>query len=144
MDYFGTPTPLKKMANTSTPDAQTIAIQPFDRSTIKDIERALNQSDLGLTPSNDGATIRLVIPQLTADRRKELTKTVGKLVEEGKVSVRNIRRDALKGLEKLEKDKKISEDRLEGSKAAMQKLLDVMSKQIDDLAVAKNKELTQV
>ena len=94
------------------------------RSAIKDVERALNQSDLGLTPSNDGNVIRLVIPQLTAERRKELTKTVGKLTEEGKVAVRNVRRDALKALEKLEKDKAISEDGLEAAKAAVQKQVD--------------------
>jgi ribosome recycling factor len=171
-------TPLKSMANASTPDAQTIAIQPFDktcaraaggvaharsptlarhvaaahaaapparsaaapclclshtlthmrtfslRSAIKDIERALMTSDLGLTPSNDGNIIRLTIPQLTQDRRKELTKLVGKLTEDGKIALRNVRRDALKALEKLEKDKALSEDQLTAAKDAMQKVTD--------------------
>ncbi len=117
-------TPLKAMANASTPDAQTISIQPFDKSAIKDIERALVKSDLGITPSNDGNVIRLVIPQLTQERRKELTKLVGKLTEEGKVALRNARRDALKALEKLEKDKALSEDELTAAKDAMQKLTD--------------------
>ena len=106
--------------------------------------RALNQSDLGLTPNNDATTVRLVIPQLTTERRKELTKTVGKLVEEGKVSLRNIRRDAIKALEKLEKDKLLSEDQLEAAKEAMQKAIDKATKQVEDLAEAKTKELMQV
>jgi len=144
VDYYGAITPLKKVANASTPDASTISIQPFDRGSLKDIERALNQSDLGLTPSNDGNTIRLSIPQLTADRRKELGKTVGKLAEDGKVALRNVRRDALKSLERLEKEKAISEDGLEGRKAAMQKLIDRFSKQVEDAAAAKTKELESI
>jgi ribosome recycling factor len=124
VEYYGAMTPLKAMANASTPDAQTISIQPFDKSAIKDIERALVKSDLGITPSNDGNVIRLVIPQLTQERRKELTKLVGKLTEEGKVALRNARRDALKALEKLEKDKALSEDELTAAKDAMQKLTD--------------------
>ena len=101
-------------------------------------------SDLGLTPGNDGNLIRLTIPPLTQDRRKELTKQVGKLTEEGKVALRNVRRDALKALEKLEKDKAISEDQLTAAKDAVQKLTDGFVKQVDDLAEAKNKELMQV
>lgn len=173
MDYYGAMTPLKSMANASTPDAQTISIQPFDKrrararcaicatpadatrsrpvlrclcpgSAIKDIERAIQLSDLGLTPSNDGNLIRLTIPQLTQDRRKELSKLVGKLTEEGKVALRNVRRDALKELEKLEKDKALSEDALTARKDAVQKLTDRFVKQIDDLADSKSKELMQV
>ena len=124
MDYYGAPTPLKQIANASTPDAQTITIQPFDKSAIKDIERGLLTSDLGITPSNDGNVIRLVIPPLTQDRRKELTKQVGKLTEEGKIALRNVRRDALKALEQLQKDKAISEDQLTSAKDAVQKLTD--------------------
>jgi ribosome recycling factor len=114
------------------------------RSAIKDIERALQLSDLGLTPSNDGNLIRLTIPQLTQDRRKELAKLVGKLTEDGKIALRNVRRDALKELEKLEKDKALSEDALEARKEAVQKLTDRFVKMVDDLADAKNKELMQV
>ena len=96
VEYYGSPTPLKTISNASTPDSQTILIQPFDKTAIGDIEKALLQSDLGLTPNNDGSNIRLVIPQLTAERRKELAKQVSKLGEDGKVALRNVRRDALK------------------------------------------------
>ena len=114
------------------------------RSAIKEIERALQQSDLGLTPSNDGNVIRLTIPQLTQDRRKELSKLVGKLTEDGKVALRNVRRDALKELEKLEKEKALSEDALKARQDSVQKLTDRFVKAVDDLAEAKNKELLQV
>lgn len=143
VDYYGAPTAIKAMANASTPDSQTIVIQPFDKTTIKDIERALNQSDLGLTPGNDGNVIRLSIPQLTAERRKELTKVVGKLSEDGKIAVRNIRRDAVKDLEKLEKEG-LSEDALAAAKEAVQKLTDKYVKAVEDEAAKKNKELTQL
>ena len=113
-------------------------------SAIKDIERAIQMSDLGLTPNNDGNLIRLTIPQLTQERRKELSKLVGKLTEDGKIALRNVRRDALKELEKLEKDKTLSEDSLEARKEAIQKLTDRFVKQVDDLADAKSKELMQV
>ena len=113
-------------------------------SAIKDIERALQLSDLGLTPSNDGNLIRLTIPQLTQERRKELSKLVGKLTEDGKIALRNVRRDALKDLEKLEKDKALSEDSVTARKEAIQKLTDRFVKQVDDLAESKNKELMQV
>ena len=116
---------------------------PLD-SAIKDIERALQLSDLGLTPSNDGNVIRLTIPQLTQERRKELSKQVGKLTEEGKVALRNVRRDALKELEKLEKEKALSEDALKARQDSVQKLTDRFVKAVDDLAEAKNKELLQV
>ena len=112
--------------------------------TIKDIERAINTSDLGIAPSNDGNIIRLNVPPLTQERRKEMTKQVGKLAEEGKVALRNVRRDALKALEKLEKDKLLSEDQLEAAKEAMQKAIDKATKQVEDLAEAKTKELMQV
>ena len=115
-----------------------------DRSAIKDIERALQMSDLGLTPSNDGNIIRLTIPQLTQDRRKELAKLVGKLSEDGKIALRDVRRDALKDLEKLGKDKVLSEDALAAAKEAMQKLTDKYVKAVEDAAEAKNKELLQV
>ena len=117
---------------------------PLSCRTIKDIERAINTSDLGIAPSNDGNIIRLNVPPLTQERRKEMTKQVGKLAEEGKVALRNVRRDALKALEKLEKDKLLSEDQLEAAKEAMQKAIDKATKQVEDLAEAKTKELMQV
>lgn len=144
VDYYGAPTPLRQMASMSTPDASTINIQPFDKGTIKEIERAINSSDLGLTPGNDGQIIRLVIPQLTEARRKELAKTVGKLAEEGKVAVRNVRRDALKSIDKLEKDKLLSEDGAENAKEALQKRTDEAVKQVDSLVEAKTKDLMSV
>jgi ribosome recycling factor len=130
------------IAETSGTDA-CVAVSPAC-SAIKEIERALQQSDLGLTPSNDGNVIRLTIPQLTQDRRKELSKLVGKLTEEGKVALRNVRRDALKELDKLEKEKALSEDALKAHQDAIQKLTDKFVKQVDDLADSKNKELMQV
>ena len=111
---------------------------------IKDIERAINTSDLGISPSNDGNIIRLNVPPLTQERRKEMGKQVGKLAEEGKVALRNVRRDALKALEKLEKDKLLSEDQLTAAKEAMEKAIAKATKQVDELAEAKTKELMQV
>jgi ribosome recycling factor len=143
VEYYGTPTPLKQMAGISTPDASQIVIQPYDTSAIPDIERAIQKSDLGLTPGNDGKVIRLNIPQLTADRRKEMTKVVSKLGEEGKVAMRNVRRDAIKAVEKLEKDG-LSEDGKKGLEAAIQKLTDEYVKKIDELVKYKTAELTKV
>lgn len=144
VEYYGAPTPLKTIAGVTTPDASTLLVQPFDVSAIKDIERAIMESDLGLTPNNDGKMIRLNIPALTADRRKELTKTVTKLGEDGKVAVRNVRRDAIKKLQKLEKDGLISEDDKKGMEQDVQKMTDSYVKQIDDLVAAKEKELSTV
>ncbi|EEF41699.1 ribosome recycling factor, putative [Ricinus communis] len=110
VEYYGTPVSLKSIAQISTPDASSLLVQPYDKSSLKSIEKAIVSSDLGLTPNNDGEVIRLSIPQLTSERRKEMSKMVAKLAEEGKVALRNIRRDALKAYEKLEKEKKLSED----------------------------------
>ena len=110
VEYYGAETHLKALANISSPDATTLMIQPFDRSSMRAIEKAISESDIGLTPNNDGSSIRLNIPPLTTDRRKELVKMVSKLAEEGKVAVRNVRRDAIDSLRKLEKAKEISED----------------------------------
>ncbi|MFZ4558152.1 MAG: ribosome recycling factor, partial [Pseudanabaena sp.] len=109
VEYYGAETNLKSLANISSPDATTLQIQPFHRSTMRAIEKAISESDIGLTPNNDGSSIRLNIPPLTTDRRKELVKMVSKLAEEGKVAIRNIRRDAIDSLRKLEKSKEISE-----------------------------------
>ncbi|KAH9555600.1 hypothetical protein CY35_08G123500 [Sphagnum magellanicum] len=110
VEYYGTPVILKSIAQVSTPDGSTLLIQPFDKSSLAAIEKALIKSDLGLTPSNDGNVIRLTVPQLTADRRKELLKLVSRLTEDGKVALRNVRRDAIKAYDKLEKEKKLSAD----------------------------------
>lgn len=114
VDYYGVPTSLKSLANVTTPDSTTIMIQPYDRNSLNIISRAIAESDVGLTPNNDGTSIRLNIPPLTSDRRKELVKLVAKLAEEGKVGLRNLRRDAIDGVRKQEKAKEISEDESKG------------------------------
>ena len=144
VDYYGAPTPLKSLANISTPDSSTISIQPFDASAMGDIERALAMSDIGLTPNNDGKMIRLNIPPLTEERRKDLVKMVGKLAEEGKVSVRNIRRDGIESIRKQEKNSEISEDESKDLQDSVQKLTDKYVKKIDEITKAKEVEITSV
>ena len=141
VEYYGAPTPLKSLANISTPDASTIMIQPFDRSVMSAIERAISESDLGLTPNNDGGTIRLNIPPLTTERRKELAKTVAKLAEEGKVSVRNIRRDAIDSIRKLEKSKELSEDESKKQQEQVDKLAEKYIKKVEQIFADKEKEI---
>ncbi|KAL4428713.1 hypothetical protein ABPG77_009819 [Micractinium sp. CCAP 211/92] len=143
-DYYGAMTPLRTVAGISTPEASLLVIQPYDTSAIPAIEKAIMQSDLGLTPNNDGRVIRLQVPQLTAERRKEMTKTVSKLGEEGKVAIRNVRRDAMKAIEKLEKDGSIGEDQRKGLEDAVQKLTDAYVKEVDALIKSKSDELTKV
>jgi ribosome recycling factor len=143
-DYYGAQTPLRTVANISTPESTLLVVQPYDNSAIPAIEKAIMASDLGLTPNNDGRVIRLQVPQLTAERRKEMTKTVSKLGEEGKVAIRNVRRDAMKAIEKLEKDGSISEDQRKDLETSVQKLTDDYVKQVDALVKAKGDELTKV
>lgn len=144
VEYYGAQTPLRSLANITTPDASTIAIQPFDRSTLATIEKAISMSDLGLTPNNDGSVIRLNIPQLTSDRRKELVKTVAKLAEEGKVSIRNIRRDAIDTVKKQAKNSEISEDEAKDLQDSIQKLTDKYVAKVDELLAEKEKDITTV
>ncbi|KAJ7538030.1 hypothetical protein O6H91_11G031800 [Diphasiastrum complanatum] len=144
VEYYGSPVILKSIAQVSTPDGSTVLVQPFDKSSLAAIERAIMKSDTGLNPSNDGNVIRLNIPQLTAERRKELLKLVSKLSEDGKVAIRNVRRDAIKAYEKLEKEKKISEDNSKDLSAEIQKLTDDYVKKIDTIFKQKEKELTTV
>ncbi|XP_074578728.1 ribosome-recycling factor, chloroplastic-like isoform X2 [Curcuma longa] len=120
VEYYGTPVSLKSIAQINTPDGSTLLVQPYDKSSLKTIEKAIVSSDIGLTPNNDGEVIRLSIPQLTSERRKELSKVVTKLAEEGKVAIRNIRRDANKAYEKLEKEKKLSEDNVKDLSSDLQ------------------------
>ncbi|WJX18622.1 hypothetical protein P8452_08401 [Trifolium repens] len=138
VEYYGSPVGLKTIAQISTPDASSLLVQPYDKSSLKAIEKAIVNSDVGMTPNNDGEVIRLSIPQLTSDRRKELTKIVAKQVEDGKVALRNIRRDALKAYQKLEKDKKLSEDNVKDLSSDLQKLTDDYIKKVD--AIYKQKE----
>ncbi|WP_017326145.1 ribosome recycling factor [Synechococcus sp. PCC 7336] len=144
VEYYGTPTPLKSIANVSTPDSSTITIQPFDASSLGDIERAIGMSDLGLTPNNDGKLVRLNIPPLTEERRKQLVKMVGKMAEEGKVSIRNIRRDGIDSVRKLEKNSEISEDEASDRQDNIQKLTDNYVKKIDEITKEKEKEILSV
>ncbi len=144
VEYYGSPTPLKTLANISTPDASTITIQPYDRSSLNIIEKAISLSDVGLTPSNDGSVIRLNIPPLTSDRRKELAKIVAKYAEEGRVSIRNIRRDAVDTIRKQEKNSEISEDEAVDQQENLQKLTNKYTAKIDELLAEKEKEITTV
>jgi len=144
VEYYGAETHLKALANISSPDATTLMIQPFDRSSMRAIEKAISESDIGLTPNNDGSSIRLNIPPLTTDRRKELVKMVSKLAEEGKVAVRNVRRDAIDSLRKLEKAKEISEDESKSQQEQVDKLTDNFVKNIDKVTAEKEKEISTI
>jgi len=144
VEYYGAETNLKSLANISSPDSTTLQIQPFDRSTMRAIEKAISESDIGLTPNNDGSSIRLNIPPLTTDRRKELVKMVSKLAEEGKVAIRNIRRDAIDSLRKLEKSKEISEDDSKSQQEQVDKLTEKFVKSIDKVTTEKEKEILTI
>jgi len=144
VDYYGSPTPIQQIASVSSPDPRTLIIQPWDASALKQIERAIQVSDLGINPTNDGNVIRLAFPQLTEERRRELTKTVFKYAEESKVAVRNIRRDALEKAKEQKKKSEITEDDLKIVEKDMQNLVDKACKDIDDLAKKKEKELMEV
>ncbi|MEB3233331.1 MAG: ribosome recycling factor [Leptolyngbyaceae bacterium] len=144
VDYYGSPTPLKSLANISTPDASTITIQPYDRSAVSSIEKAIQLSDLGMPPSNDGSVIRLNIPPLTSDRRKELAKQAAKLAEEGKVGVRNVRRDGIDAARKQEKASEISKDEFADLQDAIQKLTDKYVQKIDEELAKKEAEILKV
>ncbi len=144
VDYYNTPTPLKGLANISTPDAKTIAIHPWDPSVINEIERAILKSGLGLTPINDGKIVRMQIPPLTAERREELTKLVKKVAEEGRVSVRNARHEAIEYVKKLEKAKTMPEDISHTSQKEIQKVTDSFIAQIDEALKHKETEIHEI
>ncbi len=144
VDYYGTPSSLQSVANVSVPEARMIQIQPWDSSLIKDIEKAILASDLGLTPANDGKTIRLVFPELTEERRKELVKDVKKKGEEAKVAIRNIRRDANDAVKKESKANEISEDEAKQLEDRVQKLTDQYVKKVDAAIEAKSNEVMTV
>lgn len=144
VEYYGSPVILKSIAQVSTPDGSTLLIQPFDKSSLSSIEKAISKSDIGLTPNNDGNAIRLAVPQLTSERRKEFLKLASKLAEEGKIAIRNVRRDAIKSYEKLEKEKKLSEDNVKDFSDSMQKITDDYMKKIEAMFKQKEKELMAV
>lgn len=144
VNYYGTPTHLTQLANVSVPEPRMIVIQPWDRASIKEIEKAILQSDLGLTPSNDGQVIRLVIPPLTEERRKELVRLVRKEAEEKRVVVRNLRREANEDVKALEKDGAVSEDDVKRSEKQVQEMTDRYIKEIDQLLEIKEREIMEV
>ena len=144
VDYYGVPTPVAQMATVSVPEPRMLTIQPWDKSTLKDIEKAIQMSDLGLVPNNDGALIRLNIPQLTEERRKELVKLVHKRTEDARVAVRNIRRDGNDSLKKEEKKDGISEDQVKKAMDDVQTLTDKKMEEIDRLIAVKEKEVLEV
>jgi ribosome recycling factor len=144
VDYYGTPTQLQELALISIPEPQLITIRPFDPGSMKQIERAILQSDLGLTPNNDGKLIRLQIPSLTEERRRELTRTASKRVEDARVSVRHARRNALEDMKSFEKEKMISEDDLYQGRDEIQKLTDDYIKKVDEIGTTKEQEILEV
>lgn len=144
VEYYGSPTPLKQLANITTPDSSTILIQPYDKGSLNIIEKAISLSDVGLTPSNDGIVIRLNIPPLTSDRRKEFVKIASKYAEEGRVAIRNIRRDAIESIRKQEKSAEISEDESRDQQDKLQKLTNKHTEKIDHLLAEKEKDITTV
>ena len=144
VDYYGSPTPIQQIAAIAPPDARALLITPWDGTALKSIEKAIQNSDLGINPQNDGKSIRLNFPQLTEERRKELVKQIHKYSEGGKVAVRNIRRDAVDHFKKMEKKSEITEDELKQAEKDLQKLTDDSCKKIDELLAKKEKELMAV
>ncbi|RDU38576.1 ribosome recycling factor [Neobacillus piezotolerans] len=144
VDYYGAPTPVNQLAGISTPEARLLVIQPYDKTILNDIEKAILKSDLGLNPTNDGSLIRIAIPQLTEERRKELVKVVKKESEDAKIAIRNIRRDSNDDLKKLEKNGEITEDDLRGYSDDIQKITDEHISKIDQITKDKEKEILEV
>jgi len=144
VDYYGTPSPLQQVSNISVPEARIIVIQPWERSMIKEIEKAINMSDIGINPTNDGTAIRLVFPELTEERRKDLAKQIKKLGEEAKVACRNIRRDANETVKKLEKNAEMTEDDVKVADKDIQKFTDKAIEKIDKAVEEKTKDIMTV
>lgn len=144
IEYYGAQSPINQVANISIPEPRTIVIQPWDKKTMSAIEKAILKSDLGLTPNNDGMVIRLILPQLTQQRRQELTKVVHKNAEDCRVAIRNLRRDANDSLKKIEKEKSASEDEIKKAQEDIQKLTDKYIKEVDQVMLAKEKEIMEV
>lgn len=144
VDYYGTPTPLQQIASISAPEAQLLVIRPFAPNDIPDIEKAIVASDLGITPSNDGQQIRLGIPPLTEERRRELTKQVSKRAEEARISLRNVRRDAISDLREMEKEAMITEDDLRYGQDKLQEITDSHGKKVEEVAKSKDEEIMTI
>jgi ribosome recycling factor len=144
IEYYGVPTPLKQIASISAPDARAILVQPWDKQSLREIEKSVMKSEMGFNPSNDGNIITVPIPPLTQERRQELVRLLKRKIEEGKVSIRNVRRDGLETLRKMEKDKLISQDQNRRSQERLQKATDAHIKTVDEVAVSKEAEIMQV
>ena len=144
VDYYGSPTPIQQIASISSPDPRTLVIQPWDTTLLKEIQKAIQASDLGINPQNDGKVVRLVFPQLTEERRKDLTKQVKKYAEDAKVAMRNIRRDGMDYIKKLKKNSEITEDDQKKAEKDLQDLLDKYIKRADEALAAKEKELMSI
>lgn len=144
VDYYGVPTPLRQMANVTVQDGTTLFIQPYDKTVLKEIEKAIQKSDLGVTPNNDGTNIRMTFPPLTEERRKDLVKQVKKIGEDNKVAVRNIRREMTDALKKVEKDENLPEDEVKKEQDKIQKITDKYTKEIDSIVTEKEKEVLSV
>ncbi len=144
VEYYGAPTPVTQLAAVSVPEARTLLIQPWDKTALKGIEKAIQTSDIGINPQNDGSTVRLVFPPLTEERRRELVKGVYKYAEEAKVAVRSIRRDAMDKLKELKKKAEITEDDQKGLEKKLQELTDKYCKEIDELSAKKDKEIMEI
>ena len=144
VDYYGTPTPLSQIATLIVPEPRLITIQPWEKKLIPDIERAILKADLGLNPASDGVLVRIAIPPLTEDRRKEMVKLIKRMTEDAKVAIRNVRREANDSLKKLEKDKEISEDELKRGEKEIQDLTDAFVKKTDEVMAVKEKEVMEI
>lgn len=144
VEYYGTPTPLPQLASITVPEARLLVVQPWDRNSLKDIERAILKSDLGLTPTSDGAVLRIQLPQLTEDRRRELARIARKEAEDKRIAVRNVRREVNDALRKMEKDGKLSEDACRRAQGQVQEMTDRYIQQIDQLVAAKEKEILEI
>ena len=144
VDYYGTPTALNQVGNISSPEPRLLVIAPWEASMITPIEKAIQKSDIGINPSNDGKVIRLLVPELTAERRKDLCKQVKKRIEDGKVAIRAIRRDSMEALKKMQKDSEITEDDQKNAEKELQKVTDAHIEQIDKVGTAKEKEIMEV
>ena len=144
VDYYGTPTPINQIGNISSPEPRLLVIAPWEAKMIPQVEKAIQKSDIGINPSNDGKVIRLLVPELTGERRKELCKQVKKMIEEGKVAIRAIRRDAMEQIKKLKKNSEITEDDQRDAEEDMQKITDKAIKDVDEIYAKKEKEIMEV
>lgn len=144
VEYYGVSTPVNQLAAVSVPEARTLMIQPWDKTSLKAIEKAIQTSDIGINPQNDGSVIRLMFPPLTEERRRELVKSISKVGEEGKIAIRSIRRDAIEKLKDLKKKSELTEDDLKNAEKKMQDLTDRFCKEIDELSAKKDKEIMEI